>query len=97
MRRNIAAWLTALGLAIGLGACDDEIVDVDLPKDATSERAADGGSDGGKLESDVATADGEAGPIEADASEEGDGAPSEAGGDAADTRSTSDAADATAE
>ena len=63
MRRATWTWFAAVGFVIALSACDDEIVDVDLPKaDAAADRAADAPreatSDDGGSNDDAATDDG---------------------------------------
>ena len=63
MRQASWTWLAAVGVVLALSACDDEIVDVDLPKaDAAADRAADAPreatSDGAGPSDDAATDDG---------------------------------------
>ena len=63
MTRATWTWFAAVGFALALSACDDEIVDVDLPKaDAAADRAADSPreatSDGGGTGDGGGTSDG---------------------------------------
>jgi hypothetical protein len=47
MRRLRATWLAVAALAVALPACDDEILtDVDIPKDASSDRGTDAPKEG---------------------------------------------------
>jgi hypothetical protein len=47
MRRIRAAWFAVAALAVALPACDDEILtDVDIPKDASSDRGTDAPKEG---------------------------------------------------
>ena len=59
MRQARWTWLAAVGFVLALSACDDEIVDVDLPKaDAAADRAdapREATSDGGGPSDDAAT------------------------------------------